>query len=74
MREIVALSRLDDAANLGIVYAVGGAATVDEMVKRDRGIVELRVAWKTGLVEHQWTRSVYRWVSRPAFSVTVRIR
>ena len=57
--EIAALSRLDDAADLDVVDAIGGTAAVDEIIKRGRVVVQLSAAWKTEFVEHGWARSVY---------------
>ena len=59
-RQIVALGRLDDAVDLGVVDTVGGTAAVDVMIKRgQRGSVQLSATWNAVFVEHGRARSVY---------------
>lgn len=60
MREIVELGRLDDAADLGVVDAVGGTAAIDEMIQRgQRDFVQLSAAWNAVFIEHERALSVY---------------
>jgi hypothetical protein len=66
--EIVALRRLDEAVDLGVVHAIGGTTAIYESVQRGRGGVIVRVDWKTGLVEHG--HGLARFVSgRPSHTV-----
>ena len=57
--EIVALRRLDKAVDLGVVHAIGGTTAIYESEQRGRVGVIVRVAWKTGFVEHGLARFVY---------------
>jgi len=54
------LGPLDNTSDLKVIDAVGGAASVDKMIKRGQpGIVQLGAAWKTDFIEHGWARFLY---------------
>jgi hypothetical protein len=55
----VALRRLDEAVDLGVVHAIGGTTAIYESVQCGRGGVIVRVEWITGFVEYGLTPFVY---------------